>query len=132
MISTLALAMLAITAPADGYSAWIEDGAVHVRFYDLSKIYGPFKFYVSANAAPAAGCATCPPGVTAEYVVPPEAVFQKYPQACRCAEASFPLSAVGDLQYFYFTAVTCTTDDDRFLSTGVVPHSSGRKGNGNR
>jgi hypothetical protein len=127
MISALALATLALTAPAEGYSSWIKDGEVHFRFYDLTKIYGPFKFYVSGNAVPLATCATCPTdGVTPEYVVPPEAVFQKYPQSCRCAEASFPVSAVGNMEYFYFTAVTVMTSDDRYLGAGVVPHYTGK------
>ena len=125
MISALALTILATAAPADGYSAWVKDGTVHVRFFDLTKIYGPFKFYVSGNAIP--GCATCPDGVTAEYVVPPEAVYQEYPQSCRCAEASFPLSAVGNLDYFYFAAVTCAPGNEPFLTTGSVPHYVGRR-----
>src|SRR5216117_3657040 len=78
MISVLALAFLATSAPTTGYTSWVKNGEAHVRFYDLSRIYGPFKFYVSANGCPDAGCATCPSGsgITADYVVPSDKVYQ--------------------------------------------------------
>jgi len=128
MISVLALAALATTAPTtgttptDGYFSWIKDSEVHVRFYDLSKIHGPFKFYVSASGTPAAGCATCPSGTSPDYVVPPTAVFQKWPPGARFVETRFPLSLVGNLPFFYFTAVTVTAEQEIFLVAGAVPH----------
>ena len=128
MFPALALAVLATTAPTtgttptDGYCSWIKDGEVHIRFYDLSKIHGPFKFYVSASGTPAAGCATCPSGTSPDYVVPPTAVFQKWPPGARFVETRFPLSLVGNLPFFYFTAVTVTAEQEIFLVAGAVPH----------
>ena len=128
MFPALALAVLATTAPTtgttptDGYYSWIKDSEVHIRFYDLSKIHGPFKFYVSANGLPGAPCATCPSGVSPDFVVPPQSVFQKWPPGARFVETQFPLSLVGELPFFYFTAVTVTAEEEIFLVQGTVPH----------
>ena len=122
MISVLALAFLAASTPASGYTSWVKNGEAHVRFYDMSHIYGPFKFYVSANACPDAGCATCPTeGVTADCVVPPEKVFQKWQPADHYVEAIFPLSNVHNMQYFYFTAVTVTAAAEMYKCKGEMP-----------
>jgi len=121
MVAALALTLLVSTSSASGYSSFIKDGQVHIDFYDLTQIRGPFKFYVSANGTPAAGCSTCPDGVVADYVVSPASVYQTWPQGGHYAEASFPLDAVGGMQFFYFTAVTCVPGETVFLGTGTVP-----------
>ena len=124
MILALALAVLATTSPTQGYSSAIKNNQITVRFYDLSKIYGPFKFYVNATATPQAApsCASCPSGgAEASYVVSPTSVVQKWASNGRYVDVTFPASAMGDLQYFYFTAVTCVPDAERYLGSGVVP-----------
>jgi len=127
-LSALTITLLATVSATTASNSYVKDNQVHVRFYDLSKIYGPLKFYVSANNFPGAGCSTCPDGTTAEYVVPPDMVYQSWPQGGKYLEVRFPTSAVGNLQQFYYTAVTCLATEDRFLGTGAVPTSTTLKG----
>ena len=126
MIAVLALALLATANPATGYDSWTKNGEAHIRFYDLANIHGPFEFYVSPNGCPAAGCPTCPSGsgTSPAYVVPPDKVYQKWQPAGHYVETIFPLSAVGNLQYFYFTTLTCTADQDMYYTEGSVPHAN--------
>ena len=125
MISVLALAFLAASAPTTAPTSWVKNGEAHIRFYDLSQIHGPFKFYVSASGCPDAGCGTCPSGsgITADCVVPPEKVYQKWQTANHYVEATFSLSDVHNMRYFYFTAVTVTATADMYLCKGEVPDS---------
>ncbi|TMQ47485.1 MAG: hypothetical protein E6K73_13600 [Candidatus Eisenbacteria bacterium] len=126
MISVLALAFLAASAPSTGYTSWVKNGEAHIRFYDLSKIHGPFKFYVSSSGCPDAGCPTCPSGsgTTADCVVTPDKVYQKWQPNRDYVETIFSLSEVHNMQYFYFTAVTCTADADMYLCGGEVPEGA--------
>ena len=122
MIAALALAVLASTS-TQGYNASIRGDEVTIRVYDLTKIYGPFKFYVSPIAAPSASltCTTCPPGVTATHVVMPISVTQKWGPNGRYVDAVFPLSAVAGMEIFYFTAVTVVPYEERYLTSGIAP-----------
>ena len=106
-------------------ASWIKNGEAHVRFYDLSHIRGPFKFHVSASGCPEAGCPTCPSGsgISPTCMVPPEKVYQKWQPAGHYVETTFPLSLVGNMQNFYFTAVTCTAEADVYLTEGAIPGS---------
>jgi hypothetical protein len=121
LLSALTITMLAAAPASTTGNTWVSGGRVYVRFYDLSKIYGPVKFYVGTNAYPGAGCQTCPSGTTAEYVVPPEMVYQTWPQGGKYLEVSFPCACVGNMEQFCFTAVSCLSDEERFLATGDVP-----------
>jgi len=123
MIAALALAILATTTPTTGYTSWTKNGEAHIRFYDLKNIRGPFKFYVASTGCPQAGCPSCPNASTIapEHVVAPDKVYQKWQPAGHYVEAIFPLSLVGNCQYFYFTAVTCTAEADVYLTEGAVP-----------
>ena len=123
MITALLFTLLATTSAATPPRSWIKGDQVYVAFYDLTKIYGPLKFYVSDDAVPTATtCATCPEGTAPEWVVPSSLVYQSWPQGGRYLEARFPLSAVGNRDYFYFTAVSVVPYEERFLASGVVPN----------
>ena len=132
LLSVVTMAVLAsVPASATGDS-WVKDGQVYVRFYDLSKIYGPLKFYVSSTSCPAAsGCAACPTGTNAEYVVAPEMVWQEWPQGGKYLEVHFPQASVGDMDQFGFTAVSVLANEERFLGTGFVPTLTLRANNNN-
>jgi len=122
MISALALAVLASTSPVQGYNASIRGTEVTVRFYDLTKIYGPFKFYVSPISMPTAtGCSTCPVGVQATNTVSSSSIRQEWAPNGRYVDAIFAVSDVGDMSKFYFTAVTCLPSEERYLESGIVP-----------
>ena len=131
MTSLLTLALLATVSASAPSHSFVKDEVVHVRFYDLTKIYGPLKFYVSANGYPAASCADCPTGTAASYVVPPEMVYQTWPQGGKYLEVTFPCSCVGDMHDFYFTAVTCLATEEKYLGSGLVPNAPAR-GKGSR
>ena len=122
MSTLFAMVMLATVSASTGSHSWVKDGQVHVRFYDLSKIVGPLKFYVSGNSYPTALCSNCPPGAPASYVVPPEQVNQSWPQGGKYLEVTFPCSCVGGMQEFYYTAVSCLATEDMYLGSGVVPN----------
>lgn|SRR5437762_9117042 len=122
MISVLALAFLAASAPTTAPTSWVKSGEAHIRFYNLADIHGPFKFYVAGSTYPAASCVGCESGSTAaEYMVPPEKIFQKWQPNRSYVEVSFSLSEVHNMPHFYFTAVTCTADADMYLGKGEVP-----------
>src|SRR5437762_12857595 len=100
------------------YSAWIHGDQAEFKFDDLAKIHGPFKFWVRADVVPGAGCADCPAGPEASYVVPPDQVEQRWPPGAKTVLASFPISAIGGLQHFYFMATTVTADREFYLDSG--------------
>lgn len=87
------------------YNAWIEDSDVYFNFYELEKVYGPFKIYVEEG----------------NYVVPPESIYQSYPQGGKYAQIKFPLSLVGNQTVFNFKAVTVTAEEEKFLVAGIFP-----------
>ena len=126
MTTLLSLALFATISASTGSHTWVKDNEVHVRFYDLSKVYGPVKFYVSGTSYPTALCSGCPSGAEASYVVPSSMVYQSFPQGGKYMEVTFPCSAVGGMQSFYFTAVSLTSTDEMFLGTGVVPNEPAR------
>ena len=120
LYSVLTFALLA-TAPATTASTgFCKDGEIHIRFYDLSKIHGAVKVYVASTSYPGAGCNTCPSGGTAEYCVPPEMVYQTWPQGGKYLEVIFPASCVGGMESFCYTAVSCLATEERFIETGQV------------
>jgi len=116
------MVVLATVSASTGSHSWVKDSQVHVRFYDLSKIVGPVKFYVSGTSYPTALCSNCPPGPEASFVVPPEMVYQTWPQGGKYLELTFPCSAVGGMEQFYYSAVSCTATDERYYGSGVVPN----------
>ena len=122
MSTLLSIALFATISASTGSHSWVKDNQVHVRFYDLSQVYGPVKFYVSGSSYPTALCSNCPPGAPASYVVDPSSVYQSFPQGGKYMEVTFPCSAVGGMQEFYFTAVSVTSAEEKFLATGVVPN----------
>lgn len=132
LFSALALTVLATAPASTSGDTYVKNDRIYVRFYDLTKIYGPLKFYVGGSYYPGAGCATCPSGTTAQYVVPPEMVYQTWPQGGKYLEVSFPCSCVGDMQAFCFTVVSVTATDEMFLATGDVPTIQAKGGNGRK
>jgi hypothetical protein len=104
------------------YEAWIKGTEAHFKFSELAAIKGPFKFYVNADAIPGAGCPGCPSGPTARYVVPPEAVYQKWKPQAKTVEAYFPIALIGDLVTFFFTCTTVAIEQEWYLASGESPH----------
>jgi hypothetical protein len=123
MLSTIALMLLATTSGINGTS-YVQGQTIHIKFDDFQNIYGPFKFYVTGDGvAAASACSDCPSGVTASYVVEPTSIYQQYMQGGKYVDVSFPITAVGGMETFNFTAVTCVVGGERFLATGSCPNS---------
>src|SRR5437870_8635449 len=111
MIAALLALLLGFSVTDAPTSLVTKTGEVRIRFYDTSKIRGPFKVYEAANQYPAVSpaCGDCPPGLTsAEHIVQPDQVFQTWPQGGKLCEIRFPLRLVSSKPPFRFTAVTLT------------------------
>ena len=124
IVSLMSAGSASAATRTNSYTAWIKDGQVHMRFYDLAHVYGPFHLYVSPNASPkATACSDCPDvSTSADCEVLPGMIYQSWPFGGKCVEIRFPLSAVQDMQSFYFTAATCIPGAERYLTSGSVPH----------
>lgn len=84
----------------------LEKGRIIFKTYDVSKVYGPFRFYVRRNAVE-------------QITVDSDQIRQDWGPNNRFVEASFPYTAIQNAQGFYWTAVTLVPREERYLDNGI-------------
>jgi hypothetical protein len=99
--------------------ARIKGSKAFINFYDLTKVFGPFKVYICRSSDPA-----CPghPGEPAEFIIQPDNIYQRYPQGGKYVEINFPIQLVSDLTEFAYSATTLGgLAEEHYVGSGTMP-----------
>lgn len=122
MLVLLTALLFASPPPLDGYKAWIDrNDTVHLRFYNTS-LGSPRRIYIHPTVQPT--CSVCPSGPDPTITLIGGQFAQEWHGGGKWVEANFPVTAVGGLRTFYFSATADASPPpgESYIDGGPCPN----------